>query len=120
MPMVSSRIVHRRLAILLACAAPIALAGAAPPPVRAAEARPLYKDSTAPIAARVDDLLKRMTLEEKVGQLLTVWGAKAQMLDANKRIDPARAAALFPHGFGGFARPSDTLGAGSPRVTPGH
>jgi beta-glucosidase len=120
MPMVAPRTLHRSLAILLACTAPIALAGAAPPPARVAEASPLYKDPAAPIAARVDDLLKRMTLEEKVGQLLTVWGAKAQMLDAKKRIDPVKVAALFPNAFGGFARPSDTLGAGSPRVTPGH
>jgi beta-glucosidase len=30
---------------------------------------PLYKDPAAPISARVSDLLKRMTLEEKVGQM---------------------------------------------------
>ena len=30
---------------------------------------PLYLDRTRPIEARVDDLLKRMTLKEKVGQL---------------------------------------------------
>jgi hypothetical protein len=32
------------------------------------DAPPLYKDPTAPIQARVDDLLNRMTLEEKVAQ----------------------------------------------------
>ena len=32
-------------------------------------ARPLYKDSAAPIERRIDDLLSRMTLEEKVGQM---------------------------------------------------
>ena len=30
---------------------------------------PLYLDRTRPIEARVDDLLKRMTLKEKMGQL---------------------------------------------------
>ena len=29
----------------------------------------VYKDSTAPVKDRVEDLLKRMTLEEKVGQM---------------------------------------------------
>jgi len=32
-------------------------------------ARPLYLDPTQPIEVRVDDLMKRMTLKEKVGQL---------------------------------------------------
>lgn len=30
---------------------------------------PLYRDPTAPLAERVDDLLSRMTLREKLGQL---------------------------------------------------
>jgi beta-glucosidase len=115
----SPRFVHRSLAILLACAAPVALASAAPSPAAPAEAKPLYKDASAPIAARVDDLLKRMTLEEKVGQLLTVWDSKVKLLDAKKRIDPAKVAALYPNGFGGFARPSDAIGPASPRVVPG-
>lgn len=34
----------------------------------------LYKNPSAPVDARVKDLLKRMTLEEKVGQLCTLLG----------------------------------------------
>jgi len=37
-----------------------------------ATAAPLYKDASQPIPARVQDLLKRMTLDEKVAQLLQV------------------------------------------------
>ncbi|QDH81560.1 beta-glucosidase [Echinicola soli] len=37
---------------------------------------PLYKQSAAPTAQRVEDLLGRMTLEEKVGQLSTLLGWK--------------------------------------------
>ena len=33
------------------------------------EKNEVYKDPNAPVSARVDDLLKRMTLEEKVGQM---------------------------------------------------
>jgi beta-glucosidase len=36
--------------------------------------KPLYKNAAAPIPERVEDLLKRMTLEEKTGQLLTLLG----------------------------------------------
>jgi len=35
---------------------------------------PLYKDPKAPITERVQDLLKRMTVDEKVGQLSTLLG----------------------------------------------
>jgi beta-glucosidase len=42
--------------------------------VHAQVAKPLYKDSKAPVAERVDDLLKRMTVEEKAGQLMTLLG----------------------------------------------
>lgn len=38
------------------------------------EPLPLYKNSSAPIEKRVQDLLKRMTVEEKVGQLSTLLG----------------------------------------------
>lgn len=34
-----------------------------------AVAEPIYKDANAPVEARVDDLLSRMTLDEKIGQL---------------------------------------------------
>ena len=37
------------------------------------QARAPYLDPTLPIERRVDDLLGRMTLEEKVGQMLCLW-----------------------------------------------
>ncbi|SFG16153.1 glycoside hydrolase family 3 N-terminal domain-containing protein [Pontibacter chinhatensis] len=40
----------------------------------AQQAKPLYKNSKAPIEDRVKDLLGRMTVEEKVGQLSTLLG----------------------------------------------
>ena len=37
--------------------------------LKAADKKPLYKDPNATIEKRIDDLLSRMTLEEKVGQM---------------------------------------------------
>ena len=37
---------------------------------------PIYKDPSQPIDRRVDDLLARMTLEEKAAQLVTTWEHK--------------------------------------------
>ncbi len=88
-------------------------------PANAATERPLYKDPRAPVTARVDDLLARMTLNEKVAQLLTVWEGKVKLLDAHQRLDPALRAKVFPDGIGGFARPSDATGPVSPRVVKG-
>lgn len=53
------------LGLSLFCAAATALAQGA---------KPLYKNSKAPTEDRVKDLLGRMTLEEKVGQLSTLLG----------------------------------------------
>src|SRR5690242_16373338 len=47
----------------------VAPAAPAGPVDAAAAGRPAYKNPSAPIAARVNDLLKRMTLREKVGQM---------------------------------------------------
>src|SRR6185503_19084732 len=39
--------------------------------------KPLYKDAKAPIEARIDDLLSRMTLDEKLAQITAIWNRKA-------------------------------------------
>ena len=43
----------------------------------------LYKNPAAPLEDRVNDLLKRMTLEEKVGQLSTLLGWEMYQKDGN-------------------------------------
>ncbi|MEJ1970257.1 MAG: glycoside hydrolase family 3 N-terminal domain-containing protein [Rhizomicrobium sp.] len=76
----------------------------------AAPAVPLYKDATQPIPARVEDLLRRMTLEEKVAQIGTVWNNKDTMLKPDGSFDPAKAGAALPYGVGQIARPGDLEG----------
>jgi beta-glucosidase len=87
-------------------------------PVRASD-RPLYKDASAPLDERVADLVGRMTLDEKVAQLMTIWDSKTELLDADGELDPAKLSAKFPHGIGQFARPSDARGPASPREAKG-
>jgi beta-glucosidase len=91
-------------AALLAIAAPVFAAQAPGAPAL------LYKDPRQPVSVRVEDLLRRMTLEEKVAQLETVWESKAKLQDARGTFSPELAAKNFPNGIGGFARPSDFRG----------
>ncbi|ESQ84968.1 glycoside hydrolase family 3 N-terminal domain-containing protein [Asticcacaulis benevestitus] len=69
-----------------------------------------YKDASLTIDARVADLLGRMTLEEKVAQLLCVWQKKGDIQDATGKFDPAKASKVYPNGLGMVARPSDQQG----------
>ena len=96
------------------CTAALALAAAGT--VLADE--PVYRDAAAPVAERVEDLLSRMTMEEKIAQISTVWDSKTRLFDDSGRFDPARASARFPHGFGQLARPNDAQGPASPREIP--
>jgi beta-glucosidase len=77
-----------------------------------------YKDPSLPVERRVEDLLRRMTLEEKLAQITTIWGQKPQLLDEAGDFDPTRAAALYPDGIGHVARPSDLRASGSPEQVP--
>ncbi len=80
----------------------------------AREAKPLYKDAKAPVEQRVEDLLSRMTLDEKIAQITAIWNRKAELLDPSGAFDPAKARARYPAGIGHFVRPNDLHGAGAP------
>jgi beta-glucosidase len=82
-------------------------------------AKPVYKDPTATVEARVEDLLARMTLEEKVAQMMSIWDSKSEVFDAKLEFDPAKMAQKYPNSIGQFARPSDATGPTSPRVLRG-
>src|SRR5438874_13112404 len=75
--------------------------------------QPVYKDARQPVERRVEDLLSRMTLDEKVAQLETVWEGKAKLQTPDGRFSIENASRNFPNGIGGFARPSDKRGVTS-------
>src|SRR5438067_3644583 len=85
-----------------------ALLGLALMPVTtSAQARVHYLDPAQPVERRVDDLLGRMTLEEKVAQMLCLWQGKRAITDRDGRFDPARAPAWFRIGIGRIERPAE-------------
>lgn len=72
-----------------------------------------YKDPARPAAERVNDLLSRMTLEEKIGQMLCIWQQKpASLVDEAGRFDGEKAARHFAGSppVGQVGRTSDTAG----------
>jgi beta-glucosidase len=112
--MKASRTLPLLLAATFLCPCLVSAATAAP-----TAAAPVYKDAKASVEARVEDLLGRMTLEEKIAQITAVWDSKAEIFDANMEFDAAKMAKKFPDNIGQFARPSDANGPASPREVPG-
>ncbi|NNU17029.1 beta-glucosidase [Parvularcula sp. ZS-1/3] len=84
----------------------------------AAQETPVYKQEDAAIDARIDDLLGRMTLEEKIGQITTIWTQKTELMDEDGNFDPEKAAELYPNGIGHFARPNDRQNPANPLEQP--
>jgi len=82
-----------------------------------AQETPAYREAKAPVEQRVADLLARMTLEEKVAQLVGTWQNKSFIGATNPRIvdekgvfDPAQASVLLKYGLGEMSRPSENRG----------
>ena len=80
--------------------------------------RAIYRDPAVPVEQRVEDLLARMTQEEKIAQITAIWTQKKQLFDRDGSFDPAAARRLYPHGIGQFSRPADLVGPGNPFKTP--
>jgi beta-glucosidase len=81
-------------------------------------ALPAYKNPKLSAEARVKDLLKRMTVEEKAAQMMCVWQKKADYLvDAGGNFDAEKAKASFKEGWGmgQVGRISDAGGGRSAR-----
>ena len=99
-------------AALLALAVSVA-ADAAPQrsgPRASQSRKPIYKDASQPVERRVEDLLARMTIEEKAAQLVTVWEHKDKIQTPAGAFSAEKASVAFPNGLGQIARPSDKRG----------
>jgi beta-glucosidase len=60
-----------------------------------------YRNANLPAAKRAEDLLARMTLEEKAAQMMCVWQTKTECLvDADGNFDLAKARKAFKQGRG--------------------
>jgi beta-glucosidase len=108
---------------LMLCPGAAAQSAAAPsgPATNTPPATLPYLDRNLPVEQRVADLLSRMTLEEKVAQLESLWQNRTFMKDPNIFIVddkgtflPDRAAVLLKYGLGEMSRPSEGR---SPRAT---
>jgi hypothetical protein len=77
---------------------------------------PDYKNANLAVDARVADLLKRMTIEEKVAQLTCLWQQRPEMKPAgdlaNDRgeLSPEKAAQVMKYGIGQIARQRERKG----------
>jgi beta-glucosidase len=68
----------------------------------------LYKNSNVAIDLRVEDLLSRMTIDEKIAQMHGIWADKYERLVDNEgNFDPQKASENYSSGVGHIARPSE-------------
>jgi beta-glucosidase len=68
----------------------------------------LYKDPAAPLDLRADDLLSKLTIDEKVAQMQGIWVEKYDRLfDDIGNFDHDKASKNYPSGIGHIGRPSE-------------
>ncbi len=78
---------------------------------------PIYRDAGYSMRERIEDLLGRMNLEEKVAQLYCggrIPEMKETLLDGDGKLSEAKLAELYPHGICQVGRPAQAL---TPRET---
>jgi beta-glucosidase len=79
-------------------------------PTRSQGRTPDYKNPRLPVERRVADLLSRMTLEEKVAQLVCLWGGRPQVGPQTDfstdrgEFSPKKAREVLKYGIGQIAR----------------
>jgi beta-glucosidase len=87
---------------------------------RKSQPEPAYRNPKFSVERRVKDLLSRMTLKEKVAQMLCIWQQKNNTLvDEKGRFDLQKARSHFKDraGLGQVGRPSDAGGGRNARET---
>ncbi|MEY2854397.1 MAG: hypothetical protein RL030_1529, partial [Pseudomonadota bacterium] len=100
---------RRALSLLAAAVAAPSLAASRPPVAGGPDRKAPYFNAALPVEERTRDLLARMSLEEKVWQMIGIWGSKSELL-GGMTFDARKASRNFPHGFGQITRGSDRRG----------
>lgn len=106
----------RRLVIGMCAAMSIILVIFPRPDLRSQTAIPDYKNPRLPVEQRVDDLLSRMTLEEKVAQLSALWQQRPQAkpqtdsVTSRGEFSPEHARQVLAKGIGQIARQRERMG----------
>src|SRR5512143_2281466 len=76
-----------------------------------------YRNPELSVRERVADLLARMTLDEKIAQMICIWGRRSSYLfDDDGRPSVSKISLHMKNGLGQIARLSDFAGGLSPRA----
>src|ERR1700755_1409333 len=101
---------HKSMRVAVFVCATLALSFVVPRSADTRQRTPDYKNARLPVERRVADLLGRMTLEEKVAQLVCLWGERPETgpnagFSTNRGdFSPAAAARSMKNGIGQIAR----------------
>jgi beta-glucosidase len=76
-----------------------------------------YEDHRKPVEQRAQDLLSKMTIDEKLAQLQSPWFGKARLFSSNK-FDREKASNAFPNGLGEILQVSHGNNVLNPKGTP--
>jgi beta-glucosidase len=107
-PMSPRQKAFSKLSVAAGLAALVWSVGAGEAAESAPPANAAYRNAKLPVEKRVADLLKRMTLAEKVAQLGSVnWDKNAIDDPKTHELSPTLAQKLMPDGIGEITRPSD-------------
>jgi len=79
---------------------------------------PAYKNPNLSPEKRAADLLKRMTLDEKIAQLECIWTEPKKSLFTDGKFDEEKAAKEWPDGLGFMSRPNENLFPETPQFHP--
>jgi beta-glucosidase len=74
---------------------------------------PAYKDKSLSPEARAKDLLSKMTLEEKLMQMQSLWIQKSKILNDKGDFDEAKAKDVLKNGLGELTRLNENAGPNS-------
>lgn len=78
----------------------------------------IYKDASRSVDDRTDDLLSRMTLDEKIGQVKCMWLSKFKLYDSQGQLVVDSLKKHVASGLGQIGRPSEPLRGGDGPLSP--